>query len=232
MAPFSPTSSTCCEARRRRAPTESPVATGGAQPKRAARAAISADKPDAARDRARALRLHQHGQHTHPQHLFQARCARSFFRRSKRAGAAAPLDRALLNIAETGGTHDGLVYQPTILTDVPYEATASNEETFGPLVIVEAVDSPEDAVAVANRVPVRTHLHHPGRRHLQGLRTGPEGPARNRQRELHRPSTTRSMPPWEGSVTAAGGGQALTAWPTSPTSSGSTPPAAGRQFPF
>jgi acyl-CoA reductase-like NAD-dependent aldehyde dehydrogenase len=52
----------------------------------------------------------------------------------------------------TGGTHDGLVYQPTILTDVSYEATASNEETFGPLVIVEAVDTPEDAVAVANRV--------------------------------------------------------------------------------
>jgi acyl-CoA reductase-like NAD-dependent aldehyde dehydrogenase len=53
---------------------------------------------------------------------------------------------------QTGGTHEGLVYQPTILTDVSYEATASNEETFGPLVIVEAVDTPEDAVAVANRV--------------------------------------------------------------------------------
>ena len=53
---------------------------------------------------------------------------------------------------QTGGTHDGLVYQPTILTDVPYEATVSNEETFGPLVIVEAVETPEDAVAVANRV--------------------------------------------------------------------------------
>jgi acyl-CoA reductase-like NAD-dependent aldehyde dehydrogenase len=52
----------------------------------------------------------------------------------------------------TGGTHEGLVYQPTILTDVPYEATVSNEETFGPLVIVEPVDTPEDAVAVANRV--------------------------------------------------------------------------------
>jgi acyl-CoA reductase-like NAD-dependent aldehyde dehydrogenase len=51
----------------------------------------------------------------------------------------------------TGGTHEGLVYQPTILTDVPYEATASNEETFGPLVVVEAVDTPEDAVDVANR---------------------------------------------------------------------------------
>jgi acyl-CoA reductase-like NAD-dependent aldehyde dehydrogenase len=53
---------------------------------------------------------------------------------------------------QTGGTHDGLVYEPTILTDVPYEATASNEETFGPLVIIEAVDTPEDAVAIANRV--------------------------------------------------------------------------------
>jgi acyl-CoA reductase-like NAD-dependent aldehyde dehydrogenase len=51
----------------------------------------------------------------------------------------------------TGGTHEGLVYQPTILTDVPYGATASNEETFGPLVVVEAVDTPEDAVDVANR---------------------------------------------------------------------------------
>jgi acyl-CoA reductase-like NAD-dependent aldehyde dehydrogenase len=53
---------------------------------------------------------------------------------------------------QIGGTHEGLVYQPTILTDVSYEATVSNEETFGPVVIVEAVETPEDAVAVANRV--------------------------------------------------------------------------------
>ena len=52
----------------------------------------------------------------------------------------------------TGGTAEGLVYQPTILTDVPYAATASNEETFGPLVIVQPVDTPEEAVEVANRV--------------------------------------------------------------------------------
>jgi acyl-CoA reductase-like NAD-dependent aldehyde dehydrogenase len=52
----------------------------------------------------------------------------------------------------TGGTHEGLVYHPTILTDVPYEATVSNEETFGPLVIVEPAGTPEEAVAVANRV--------------------------------------------------------------------------------
>ena len=53
---------------------------------------------------------------------------------------------------ETGGTFEGQVYQPTILTNVPYEATISNEETFGPVVIVEPVDTVEDAVAAANRV--------------------------------------------------------------------------------
>ena len=53
---------------------------------------------------------------------------------------------------ETGGTFDGQVYQPTILTNVPYEATISNEETFGPVVIVEPVDTVEDALRAANRV--------------------------------------------------------------------------------
>ncbi|MEX2693011.1 aldehyde dehydrogenase family protein [Rhizobium mongolense] len=52
---------------------------------------------------------------------------------------------------ETGGTFEGQVYHPTILTNVPYEATISNEETFGPVVIVEPVDTVEDAVTVANR---------------------------------------------------------------------------------
>ena len=51
-----------------------------------------------------------------------------------------------------GGYHDGPIYHPTILTDVPYDAIVYNEETFGPVVIVEPVDSAEDAVAVANRV--------------------------------------------------------------------------------
>jgi len=55
-----------------------------------------------------------------------------------------------LTIAEIA--HEGLVYQPTILTGVPREAVADREETFGPLVIVEPVDTPEEAVAVANRV--------------------------------------------------------------------------------
>ncbi len=55
-------------------------------------------------------------------------------------------------VLRTGGTYSGQVYEPTILTDVPYDATVSNEETFGPVVIVEVVDTAEQAVEVANRV--------------------------------------------------------------------------------
>jgi acyl-CoA reductase-like NAD-dependent aldehyde dehydrogenase len=51
-----------------------------------------------------------------------------------------------------GGSYEGRIFQPTILTDVPHDADAANDETFGPLVIVEAVDSDEEAVAAANRV--------------------------------------------------------------------------------
>jgi LuxR family maltose regulon positive regulatory protein len=76
------------------------VATRRVEPQRTPRTAIPADKPHAAGDRARALRLHQHREHTHPQHLLQARGARSLFRRSTRARVPAPLDRALLNIGK------------------------------------------------------------------------------------------------------------------------------------
>jgi acyl-CoA reductase-like NAD-dependent aldehyde dehydrogenase len=53
--------------------------------------------------------------------------------------------------AHSGAKHDGQIYYPTILTDVPLDAVIANEETFGPVVVVEAVDTPEDAVAAANR---------------------------------------------------------------------------------
>jgi acyl-CoA reductase-like NAD-dependent aldehyde dehydrogenase len=55
-------------------------------------------------------------------------------------------------VIRAGGTSDGLIFQPTILTDVPNDAAVANDETFGPLVIVEPVDSDEAAVASANRV--------------------------------------------------------------------------------
>src|ERR1700732_4135113 len=53
--------------------------------------------------------------------------------------------------AHTGAKHDGQIYFPTILTDVPLDAAIANEETFGPVVVVEAVDTPEEAIAAANR---------------------------------------------------------------------------------
>ncbi|QBR03528.1 aldehyde dehydrogenase family protein [Paraburkholderia pallida] len=54
-------------------------------------------------------------------------------------------------VVRTGGRHEGQVYEPTILTDVPADALVAQEETFGPVVVVEAVDTPEEAVAAANR---------------------------------------------------------------------------------
>src|SRR6202023_864266 len=54
--------------------------------------------------------------------------------------------------AHTGAKYDGRIYYPTILTDVPLDAAIANEETFGPVVVVEAVDTPEEAIAAANRI--------------------------------------------------------------------------------
>ena len=50
-----------------------------------------------------------------------------------------------------GGAFEGQIYQPTILSDVPLDAAIANEETFGPVVIVEVVDTPDQAVEAANR---------------------------------------------------------------------------------
>lgn len=46
-------------------------------------------------------------------------------------------------------TKDGVV-QPTILTDVPHDALANQEETFGPTMTVESVPDMDEAVRVAN----------------------------------------------------------------------------------
>jgi acyl-CoA reductase-like NAD-dependent aldehyde dehydrogenase len=54
-------------------------------------------------------------------------------------------------VLRTGGVFEGQVYQPTILTNVPLDATVAQEETFGPVVVVEVVDTPEAAVEAANR---------------------------------------------------------------------------------
>jgi len=46
---------------------------------------------------------------------------------------------------------EGQIYQPTILSNVPRDAAVANEETFGPVVVVEVVDTAEEAVEAANR---------------------------------------------------------------------------------
>jgi acyl-CoA reductase-like NAD-dependent aldehyde dehydrogenase len=50
-----------------------------------------------------------------------------------------------------GATYEGQIYFPTILTNVPLDAAIANEETFGPVVVVEVVDTPDEAIAAANR---------------------------------------------------------------------------------
>ncbi|WP_036283633.1 aldehyde dehydrogenase family protein [Microbacterium luticocti] len=55
----------------------------------------------------------------------------------------------------TGGTHEGRLYRPTILTHVPPEAicTTGCDETFGPLLVIEAFDDVETAIADAQSTP-------------------------------------------------------------------------------
>ncbi|MBM7805245.1 aldehyde dehydrogenase (NAD+) [Geodermatophilus bullaregiensis] len=50
----------------------------------------------------------------------------------------------------TGGTRDGASYAPTVLTDVPADAKVSREEVFGPVVVLDTVDSVDEAFARVN----------------------------------------------------------------------------------
>ncbi|MFI1913761.1 aldehyde dehydrogenase family protein [Nocardia sp. NPDC020380] len=115
----------------------------------------------------------------------------------------------------TGGTHDGLVYRPTILTDVPYEAAVSNEETFGPLVIVEPVDTPEDAVAVANRVHYGLTSSILARDTYKAFELAPK--ILHGIVNVNSPTVNDEIhAPWAASATAAGAAPVPTASPTSP----------------
>src|SRR6202167_552129 len=49
-----------------------------------------------------------------------------------------------------GGGSDGPCYQPTILADVPDGARIHSEETFGPVLVAQAVQDADEAVAIAN----------------------------------------------------------------------------------
>jgi acyl-CoA reductase-like NAD-dependent aldehyde dehydrogenase len=50
----------------------------------------------------------------------------------------------------TGGTRDGATYSPTVLINVGRDAKVACEEVFGPVVVIEAVGTLEDAFAAVN----------------------------------------------------------------------------------
>lgn len=54
-------------------------------------------------------------------------------------------------VIEAGGQWDSNRFQPTVLTNVPDSALLATEETFGPVVAIYEVDSPEDALQKANQ---------------------------------------------------------------------------------
>jgi aldehyde dehydrogenase (NAD+) len=49
-----------------------------------------------------------------------------------------------------GGSHDGRIYQPTVLTGVNPEMRIYNEETFGPVVSIFSASDSEEALEIAN----------------------------------------------------------------------------------
>ena len=50
----------------------------------------------------------------------------------------------------TGGTRDGATVAPTVLADVPPTAKVACEEVFGPVVVIDPVDSVDEALARVN----------------------------------------------------------------------------------
>jgi benzaldehyde dehydrogenase (NAD) len=49
-----------------------------------------------------------------------------------------------------GGTHEGLFYRPTVLTDVPFDSPAFREEIFGPVAPVVGYDTLDEAIDIIN----------------------------------------------------------------------------------
>ena len=71
----------------------------------------------------------------------------------------------------TGGTWDGMVHAPTILTEVPRDAicTTGCDETFGPLLIVQPFDDAEAALTEAQATPYGLSASIMTRDHARGL---------------------------------------------------------------
>ena len=70
-----------------------------------------------------------------------------------------------------GGKAEGAIYHPTILADVPAEAicTTGCDETFGPVLVIEAFDDAEDALARAQATPYGLSAAIMTRDHARGL---------------------------------------------------------------
>ena len=49
-----------------------------------------------------------------------------------------------------GGSHDGRVYQPTVLTGITPDMRIYHEETFGPVVSILPARDSEEALSIAN----------------------------------------------------------------------------------
>ncbi|KAB7769689.1 benzaldehyde dehydrogenase [Xanthomonas maliensis] len=54
-------------------------------------------------------------------------------------------------VVEAGGSHEGLFYAPTVLSNVRPGMRVFDEEVFGPVINIVAFDSDEEAVALANQ---------------------------------------------------------------------------------
>ena len=52
--------------------------------------------------------------------------------------------------AEVDGLEGGFFFKPTIFDNVAPNEIVAQEEIFGPVLVVEVVESPEEAIAVAN----------------------------------------------------------------------------------
>ena len=71
----------------------------------------------------------------------------------------------------TGGASEGRVFAPTILTNVPKDAicTTGCDETFGPLLVIEAFDDAEQALLDAQNTPYGLSSSIMTRDHARGL---------------------------------------------------------------
>jgi aldehyde dehydrogenase (NAD+) len=82
------------------------------------------------------------------------------------------------SIANVGALAKGFFFRPTVLTDVKPTMRVAQEEIFGPVIAIIAVDSLEEAIAVNNDVPfglsssIYTRDVNQAFRAIEGITTG------------------------------------------------------------